>query len=83
MPSVQLAHNFYFSFNTLINICSRNGFKLIRKAVYNTNDYLMFLFERQNNIEKYNYNYATEKNNILKIYQKFRIKTFFYQFISI
>ena len=33
----------------------------------------MFLFERQN-IEKYNYNYAIEKNNILKFIKNLELK---------
>lgn len=86
MPSVQLAHNFYFSFNTLISICLRNGFKPIKKAIYNSNNYLMVLFQRQNKIEEYEYNYSSEVKNIIKIYNKFRIKNFLlsiYRFLKI
>ena len=86
MPKVQLAHNFYFSFNTLISICLRNGFKPIKKAIYNSNNYLMVLFERQNKIEEYEYNYSSEVKNITKIYNNFRIKTFLlpiYKFLKI
>jgi len=76
MPSVQLAHNFYFSFNTLMKICSNNGFRLIEKAMYKSNNYLMLLFQRVNKSEDFYYDYSSEVNNIQNIYYKFGIKNF-------
>jgi 2-polyprenyl-3-methyl-5-hydroxy-6-metoxy-1,4-benzoquinol methylase len=77
-PSIQNAHNFYFSLNTLSHIVTKCGFKRVHLdyKLSNVNDLVYALFEKTDNIETYKYNYAYEVKKYTRIYYKYCIKIF-------
>jgi len=49
-PSVQSAHNFYFSISTLREICRKAGFVEVKIDYYKSNNYIVGLFKRSEKI---------------------------------
>lgn len=76
--SIQNAHNSYFSLNTLSHIVTKCGFKRvhIEHKQGNVNDIVYALFEKTDEKEIYQYNYAYEVKKFTKIYYKYCIKIF-------
>ena len=76
--SIQNAHNFYFSLNTLSHIVTKCGFKIIYIDYKrgHVNDMVYALFEKTDKIETYQYNYAYEVKKYTRIYYKYCIKIF-------
>jgi hypothetical protein len=89
---VQNAHNFYFSKNTLVAICSKAGLKCVAIDHYSDRNWLIGLFKVDiESDETYSYDYSFEYEKNLKIiyFQKFKhifptkIKSFIKKFIWI
>ena len=74
IPSIQNAHNYYFSLNTLNYILNKCGFKKIYFDYCKSNEFIFALYEKSDKIEEFRYNCSNEVKRILKIYNKFRIK---------
>ena len=75
VPSLQNAHFYYFSANTLFRCAAKAGFKVIDYRIINSNDYILALFEKSK-IFNYRYNFHIEIKNVLRIISKFKIKNF-------
>ena len=76
--SIQYAHNYYFSLNTLSHIVTNCGFKriYIDYKQGHVNDMVYALFEKSDKKEIYQYNYAYEVKKYTRIYYKYCIKIF-------
>ena len=76
--SIHMAHNFYFSLNTLSHIVTKCGFKRIYIDYKrgHVNDMVYALFEKSDKKEIYQYNYAYEVKKYTRIYYKYCIKIF-------
>ena len=76
--SINNAHTFYPSLNTLSHIVTKCGFKRIYIDYKwgHVNDMVYALFEKTDKIETYQYNYAHEVKKYTRIYYKYCIKIF-------
>jgi|TARA_B110000438_G_C15692125_1_gene597252 2-polyprenyl-3-methyl-5-hydroxy-6-metoxy-1,4-benzoquinol methylase len=74
IPSIQNAHNFYFSLNTLKSTLNKCGFKEIYFDYSRSNDFIFALFEKANESEDFYYNNSQEIARVLKIHKKFCVK---------
>jgi len=74
-PSLQNAHLYYFSINTLFSCIYRAGFKAIDYKVIDSNNYIMALFKKSSN-SVYYYNFPDEICHALGIVRKFKGKNF-------
>ena len=70
-PSLQNAHFYYFSLNTLLYCICRAGFKIVDYRTIETNDYIMALFEK-NSGSFYDYDFTKEIGRVLRIIRKFK-----------
>lgn len=75
LPSLQNAHFYYFSINTLFSCIYRAGFKAINYRTIDSNNYIMALFEKSNDFFYY-YNFSNEINQVLGIIKRFKDKNF-------
>ena len=75
LPSLQSAHLYYFSVNTLFSCIFRAGFKAINYRIIDSNNYIMALFEKSNDFFYY-YNFSNEINQVLGIIKRFKSKNF-------
>lgn len=82
LQSIQNAHNFYFSQNTLNYFLLKNKFKLIKLDYALDNEFILALYEKSNENQNYKFNYKKEKKIIKKIYKKYLIR-YFWNFIFI
>ena len=73
VPSIQNAHQFYFSSNTLLKIASMAGFKCLKYVVFKENNFMIALFEKDEN-PFYSYDYEEELKESLSIINKFKIR---------
>jgi SAM-dependent methyltransferase len=82
--SFQFSHLYYFSPNTLVQIVTKCGFKLIhmKYKVQNVNDYIYALFEKSATEKIYYYSYNTEVRKFKNIYYKFFLKNLIKKFIK-
>ncbi len=69
IPSIQTAHLSYFSIDTLNSLMAKQGFKILKAAVFKPNNYIICLYEKVIS-SSYNYNKNREVFRILKIYYK-------------
>lgn len=69
IASIQNAHNFYFTENTLNKIVINSGFKLIKSNYCRETEFIFFMYEKspEKNII-FKYNYSEEIKKIKKIY---------------
>lgn len=67
IPSLQNAHLFYFSLNTLIKTCSLAGFEIREYKVFRENGFIMALFEKKET-SNYKYSFFKERMKIQFIY---------------
>ena len=74
IPSIQNAHNVYFSLNTLNFILNKCGFKKIYFDYCRSTEFIFALFEKSDKKEKFEYDFSQEVNRVLKIYKKFCIR---------
>ena len=74
MPSVQLAHNFYFSPGSLTEICRLAGYEPVDIDYYRENNYIVSVFRRSTNPIKTIYDPDREKRNVLHIVRTFKLK---------
>jgi len=76
--SIQNAHNFYFSLNTLPYIVTSCGYKLhsMDYKEARVNDIIYALFEKTDELEINNYDFAKEAKKFTRIYYKYSIKIF-------
>jgi hypothetical protein len=77
IPSIQNAHNYYFSINTLEVITSKAGFKKIAMDYCINNDFILGLFEKIDDKTDFYYSASDEIKRILSIYRRFRYRLFF------
>ena len=82
-PSLQIQHNFYFSPKTLILLLNKAGFKNMNYKFYNKNNYIVSIFKNSDVIKLYAFNKKKELKKIRKIIFNFKIKSYFYFFVSI
>lgn len=75
VPSLQNAHLYYFSTNTLFRCVSESGFKIVTYQTINSNDFIMALFEKGNN-QLYYYDFPKEVRRTLYIVNRFKINNF-------
>ena len=80
LQSIQNAHNFYFSSNTLNHFVLNNKFKLIKIDYVLDNEFILALYKKSNKNENYEFNYKNEKKIIKKIYKKYLIR-YFWNFV--
>ena len=70
ISSIQNAHNFYFTENTLHKIITKTGFKIVSSRYCNETEFIYALYEKsyEKNID-FNYSYLNEVKKIKKIYK--------------
>ena len=70
LASIQNAHNFYFTENTLHKIITKTGFKIVSSRYCNETEFIYALYEKshEKNID-FNYSYLNEVKKIKKIYK--------------
>ena len=70
LASIQNAHNFYFTENTLNKIIIKAGFKIVSSKHCYENEFIFALYEKsnENNID-YKYSYSNEVKKVKKIYR--------------
>ena len=77
IASIQNAHNFYFTKNTLNKIVYKSGFNLIKSSYCKDTEFIFALYEKANDeFIKYDYDYVKEVNKIKKIYKNDNIRFF-------
>ena len=76
--SIQNAHNFYFSLNTLSYVVTQCGYKIrfIDYKQARVNDIIYALFEKTDKLETCHYDFAKEAKKFTRIYYKYSIKIF-------
>lgn len=72
MPSIQQAHNFYFSVNTLLAMATKTGFRCDKVMYYADNNYIMALFRKDSDARPHEYSYRWEIYKNLMLYGKFQ-----------
>lgn len=74
LQSIQNAHNFYFSSNTLNHFILNHNFKLIKLEYVKDNEFILAIYEKIDEKNNYKFNYKNEKKIIRKIYKKYLIR---------
>ena len=74
LQSIQNAHNFYFSFNTLNYFVENNNFKLIKMNYAKDSEFILALYEKIEKKNNYSYDYKKERKLIKKIMLKYNLK---------
>ncbi len=74
LQSIQNAHCFYFSINTLKYFFLNNKFNLIKIEYCKDNEFILALFEKSNKKKEFNFNYEEEKSLIKKIHKNYLLK---------
>lgn len=83
LQSIQNAHNYYFSLNTLNHFILKNKFKLVKIDYARDNEFILALYEKSENNLNYNFHYDLENKIIKKIYTIYSIKFYFHKFFEI
>lgn len=85
IPSLQNAHLFYFSLNTLTKTCSLAGFEIKEYKVFRKNGFIMALLEKKGT-SNYKYSFFKERIKILSIYSnlvlRLKVKAFKNKFLK-
>lgn len=71
MPSLQNAHTFYFSTNTLEYITAKAGYKKLRLEYSKSNDFIFGLFEKTGKEVDFSYSHSHERFRVQHIYKNF------------
>ncbi len=74
MQSIQNAHNYYFSINTLNFFVLNSGFKLIKIDYAKDNEFILALYEKTSSLNYYEYDFKKEIGSVKKIYNNYKIK---------
>ncbi len=75
IASIQNAHNFYFTENTLNQIVSKSGFDLIKSTYCKDTEFIFALYKKNNSTNKiFDYNYINEVKKIKNIYNNDNIR---------
>ncbi len=82
MQSIQNAHNYYFSINTLNFFVLNSHFKLIKIDYAKDNEFIFALYEKVSSLSYYEYNFKKELKNIKKIYNNYKIKVLMIMFLN-
>ena len=69
--SIQNAHNYYFSFNTLNHFILNNKFKLIKIDYVRDNEFILALYEKTEVQCEYKFDKNLEKKMIKKIFKRY------------
>lgn len=75
LPSIQNAHNFYFSLNTLNRTLAKSGYKTLHAAYFQPNNFIMLIAEKKENYV-FNYSYSREAVMVKNIVIKYKIRHF-------
>jgi len=82
VPSLQNAHLYYFSKNTLLYCISEAGLKIVTYKIVQSNDYILALFEK-NSPAPYRYDFKCEVKKNLSIVNKFKLRNFLKNIIKV
>lgn len=77
LSSIQNAHNFYFTENTLHKIVTQAGFKILSTEYCEETEFIFALYKKDETFEKnisYNYNYRYELKKTNKIYRNEKLR---------
>jgi hypothetical protein len=74
IQSIQIAHNYYFSLNTLNYFILNNKFKLIKINYDKQNEFIFALYEKIEEKSEYKFNKKLERKNIQILYWKYITK---------
>jgi len=74
LQSIQNAHNFYFSFNTLNHFIENNKFKLIKMNYAKDSEFILALYEKTEKKNNYTFDYKAETQLVNKIILKYHLK---------
>ena len=74
IASIQNAHNFYFTENTLHTIVTKAGFKIISSKYCKETEFIFALYEKSEKSNAYKYLYLNESKKIKKIYRNDNIR---------
>ena len=83
IQSIQIAHNYYFSLNTINYFILKNKFKLIKIDYARNNEFIFALYEKTKKNSKYDFNYNLEKKIIKSIHRKYLIKYFLIKLLKL
>lgn len=83
LQSIQNAHNYYFSLNTINYFILKNKFKLIKIDYARNNEFIFALYEKTKKNSKYDFNYNLEKKIIKSIHRKYLIKYFLIKLLKL
>jgi len=72
VPSIQNAHNMYFSLNTLQKLLSMAGFACLRIVYFKSNNFITALFEKTDQYSKFSYDCRKEIVSVSKVYNRER-----------
>lgn len=73
VPSIQNAHNFYFSKNTLRAVCAKAGWRCLRIDHCRQNDYIFALFEHDGEGLTFTYDRRQEKARNQRVLRRFKL----------
>ena len=73
MPSLQNAHNFYFSLNTLRAVCAAAGYRCKSIDFHPRNDFIVGLFTREEKVAPFDYNLLEEIRSVKLALRKYKI----------
>lgn len=77
LSSIQNAHNFYFTENTLHKIVTQAGFKILFTEYCRETEFIFALYEKETSLEKnisYDYSYQNELKKTYKIYRNEKLR---------
>ena len=83
LQSIQNAHNYYFSLNTLNYFILKNKFKLIKIDYARDNEYIFALYEKTKKNSKYDFDFNLVKKIIMTIHRKYLIKYFLIKLLKL
>lgn len=72
LPSIQNAHQFYFTPNTLLKIASMAGLSCLKYKVFKDTNFIVGLFEKDNNVSC-DYDYEEEVRKSLFVVNKYKV----------
>ena len=77
LASIQNAHNFYFTENTLNKIITQAGFKILSTEYCRETEFIFALYQKVEFSEKnktHNYSYKSEVNKAYKVYRNEKLR---------
>ena len=74
IQSIQNAHNYYFSFNTLNYFIENNDFKLLKMNYARDSEFIMAIYKKTKIKTNFNYKFKNEKKLVNKLIYKYKLK---------